>query len=99
GRAVRYTIVAVAAGTLVLFVFGLISWAWQWTPAVYVVPVQQQPFSVDLAHADPALAPADWWLSAPGQYQRGWRRLVVDPVVAAGHDLVLLGTCAVFAGW
>ena len=99
GRAVRYTIVAVAAGTLVLFVFGLISWAWQWTPAVYVAPVQQQPFSVDLAHADPTLAPADWWLSAPGQYQRGWRRLVVDPVVAGGHDLVLLGACAAFAGW
>lgn len=99
GRAVRYTIVAVAAGTLVLFVFGLISWAWQWTPAVYVAPVQQQPFSVELPQADPTLAPPGWWLSAPGQYQDGWRRLVVAPVVAVGHDLVLLGACAVFSGW
>ena len=99
GRALRHTIVAVAAGTLVLFVFGLIAWAWQWTPAVYVAPVQQQPFSIDLAVADPSLAPSDWWLSAPGQYQAGWKRFVVDPVMAMGHDLVLIGACAACVGW
>lgn len=98
GRAVRYTFIAVAVGTLVLFTFGLVSWAWQWTPAVYVTPVQLQPFSVELP-GSLANAPGDWWLSSPGEYQRDWRRLVVDPVVAAGHDLVLLGVCAAFAGW
>lgn len=99
GRAVRSTFLAVAAGTLVLFTFGLISWAWQWTPAVYVAPVQQQPFSVELPGGDLANASSGWWLSSPGEYQRGWRRLVIDPVVAAGHDLVLLGLCAMFSGW
>ena len=98
GRAVRYTFLAVAAGTLVLFTFGLVAWAWQWTPAVYMTPVQQQPFSVDIP-GSLADAPGDWWLSSPGEYQRDWQRLVVDPLVAAGHDLVLLGASAAFAGW
>jgi hypothetical protein len=99
GRAVRHAIVAIAGGTIVLFAFGLISWAWQWSPAVYVTPVQQQPFSVEIDHTDPTQVPSDWWLSSPGQYQDGWRRLVVDPVVASGHDLVLVGATAAFAGW
>jgi hypothetical protein len=99
GRAVRHGIVAIALGTIVLFAFGLISWAWQWSPAIYVTPVQLQPFSVDLDHADPTTVPDDWWLSSPGEHQDGWRRLVVDPVMAIGHDLVLVGATAVFAGW
>jgi hypothetical protein len=99
GRAVRFTFLAVAAGTLVLFTFGLISWAWQWTPAVYVAPVQHQPFSVAVPGGSLANAPSDWWLSSPGEFQRDWQRLVIDPTVAAGHDLVLLGVAAAFAGW
>lgn len=99
GRAVRHTLVVVAGGTLVLFALGLIAWAWQWAPAVYVTPVQLQPFSVALDRPGPGSAPADWWLSAPGPHQDGWRRLVVDPVVAAGHDLVLLGATAACVGW
>ena len=99
GRAVRHTMVVVAGGTILLFAFGLIAWAWQWTPAVYVTPVQQQPFSVALERPGPSSAPAGWWLSAPGQHQDDWRRLVVDPVVAAGHDLVLLGATAACVGW
>lgn len=99
GRAVRQTAVALVGGTVLFLTFGLISWAWQWSPAVYVAPVQVQPFSVEIPQGDPALAPAGWWLSSPGQYQDGWRRLVVDPVVAAGHDVVLLGATALFVGW
>lgn len=99
GRAVRSTFLAVATGTLVLFTFGLISWAWQWTPAVYVTPVQHQPFSVPIPDGSLADVSNEWWLSSPGEYQSGWRRLVVDPVMAVGHDVVLLGACAAFSGW
>jgi hypothetical protein len=99
GRAVRHTAVALAGGTVLLLAFGLISWAWQWTPAVYVAPVQLQPFYVDLPGGDPSEVPAGSWLSSPGPHQDGWRRLVVEPVVAAGHDLVLLGGTALFVGW
>ena len=98
GRSVRHGLVTIVAGTAALFAFGLVAWAWQWSPAVYLTPVQIQPFSVRF-DGGPAAAPDDWWLSAPGEHQAGWRRLIVDPVMALWHDVVLLGTGVAGVGW
>ena len=98
GRTVRQGLVTIVTGTVALFAFGLVAWAWQWSPAVFLTPVQTQPFSVAL-EGGPATAHADWWLAAPGQHQEGWRRLVVDPVMAIWHDVVLLGAGVAGVGW
>ena len=39
------------------------------------------------ASTDPSTFPSDWLLSAPGDYQPHWARLVVSPELAAWHDL------------
>jgi hypothetical protein len=62
--------------------------------------VQTQPVVVRIAPTgtDPQTFPSSWLLSAPGQYQDFWGRVVVSPQLAAWHDLYLLGLTALLAG-
>jgi len=71
-------------GTYWLFGSGVLRW---------VAIVQVQPFSVRVGRAEtnPATFPADWLLTAPGQYQDYWARVVVSPLLALWHDVYLVG--------
>ena len=40
--------------------------------------------------ADPASFPASWLLSAPGDYQDFWGRIIISPQLAAWHDIYLV---------
>lgn len=92
------------AAHVVVFVFwGLVAgtyWMFQGHVAQTLTPLQVQPNLVPIGppDTDPALFPADWLLSAPGEYQDHWARLVVSPVLAAWHDVYLLGLVALMAG-
>jgi hypothetical protein len=62
--------------------------------------VQTQPVVVRIAPpgTDPQTFPSSWLLSAPGQYQDFWGRVVVSPQLAAWHDVYLLGLTTLLAG-
>lgn len=66
----------------------------------WLAPVQPQPLQVRVGpwDADPTTFPSDWLLSAPGEFQDHWARIVVSPAVAAWHDVYLVGLAAVLAG-
>jgi inosine-uridine nucleoside N-ribohydrolase len=74
-----------------LFGSGLLRW---------LAVVQVQPFYVNVGRrdTDPATFPADWLLSAPGQYQDHWARVVVSPAVALWHDAYLVGLLLLLVG-
>ncbi|HEU5038919.1 MAG TPA: nucleoside hydrolase [Nocardioides sp.] len=71
-------------GTYWIFGGGVLRW---------LAVVQVQPFYVNVGpvRTDPATFPADWLLSAPGQYQDHWARVVVSPLLALWHDVYLVG--------
>ena len=75
-------------------------WLFQGPVVRYFALVQPQPISVEVGlwNADPAGFPATWLLSAPGEYQDYWARLVVSPAVAGWHDAYLVGVTAVLVG-
>lgn len=89
---------AIVVGTLALFTFGFVYWAWQSVPIAYLTPIQAQPFMEPLGGVDVADVPPTWLLNAPDADQGGWRRVVISPAVAAWHDVYLVGLTAVFAG-
>lgn len=66
----------------------------------YLAPVQPQPLQVEIGpwDADPSSFPSTWLLSAPGEYQDHWARVVVSPAVAAWHDVYLVALVAVLVG-
>jgi hypothetical protein len=73
----------------------------------WLTPVQVQPVSVDVGppNTDPSTFPTTWLLSAPGEFQDHWARLVVSPALAGWHDVylvaltTLLGAAAVPGRW
>ncbi|GAA3516877.1 hypothetical protein [Nocardioides daeguensis] len=104
GAAVVHVVRSRAASTVVLTVFwflcGATYWIFSGDLARLLAPLQVQPFSVRAGawDADPATFPAHWLLSAPGEYQDYWARLVVSPWLAAWHDLYVVGLAAIAAG-
>ena len=78
------------------FLVGASYWLFQGRTVEAFTPLQVQPNYVDVGPAatDPTTFPSDWLLSAPGEYQHYWARLVVSPELAAWHDLYLLGLTA-----
>ena len=74
------------------------SWAFQSALVTPFSIVQVQPVSVEVGPvtADPLTFPADWLLSAPGEFQDHWARLFVSARLAAGHDLWLIGLALLF---
>jgi hypothetical protein len=75
------------------FLVGGTYWMFQGDVSQWLTPLQVQPVLVEVAPAatDPSTFPSEWLLSAPGEYQDFWGRLVVSPSMAAGHDLYLVG--------
>jgi hypothetical protein len=84
----------------VLWFASTIYWLFNGPVLRVVALVQAQPIVVRAApgSADPASLPAHWLLSAPGQYQDYWGRVVVSPALAAWHDVYLLGLTGLLAG-
>lgn len=78
------------------FLAGATYWLFDGPVLRWVAVVQVQPAHVEIgpAEVDPTSFPADWLLSAPGEFQDHWARVVVSPGLALGHDLYLLGLVA-----
>jgi hypothetical protein len=78
------------------FLVGGTSWLFQGPVVRVLTPVQTQPYPVEVGPpaTDPTAFPSDWLLSAPGQYQDHWARLVVSPELAAWHDLYVVALTA-----
>jgi hypothetical protein len=99
GRASAHRSIIAAGGALVFTATGLVYWAWQWTPAVWVTLIQTQPIEIGLAAGfSPENAPSTWVLSAPDQYQSSWGRVMVHQAMAAWHLVFLIGLAVGFAG-
>lgn len=99
GRTCAWRGLASGIGAVAAVAFGFLSWAWQWSPARYVAPVQLQPVEVDLpATVDVAAVPDGWLLAAPDRYEGGWRRVIVSEAMAGWHSAYLLGLAMLAAG-
>lgn len=75
-------------------------WLFQAPAVVPFSIVQVQPVNVEVApvDTDPLTLPADWLLSAPGEFQDFWGRQFVSSALAGWHDLWLLGLACLFLG-
>jgi hypothetical protein len=89
---VRSRLVASVVLVLLWFLAGATYWMFQGSIGRMLTPLQVQPVLVEAGpvQADPTGFPARWLLSAPGQYQDFWGRLIVSPQLAAWHDLYLV---------
>lgn len=74
-------------------------WLWQGPVVRYLALLQVQPVPVEVGPpgVDPTTFPSSWLLSAPGEHQDHWARLVVSPSLAAWHDVYLLGLVVALA--
>jgi hypothetical protein len=92
-RVVRHRLAAAVAIFVVWFAVSPISWMWNGPRLMASSIIQTQPLTVPIgpATADPATFPTSWLLSAPGEYQDFWGRVVVSPAMAAWHDVYLAG--------
>lgn len=103
GAVVGRRLPALAGGVLVLALFWLfvggLSWAFQSAEVTSFSVVQTQPVKVGVGplDSDPTAFPDTWLLSAPGEYQAYWGRLVVSAALAFWHDLWLLALATVAA--
>lgn len=99
-RVLRHTLAAAIVLTVLWFLVGGTYWLFAGPGTRWVAVVQVQPFSVEVGpiRTDPSTFPADWLLSAPGEYQDHWARLVVSPLVALAHDAYLLGLVLLLLG-
>lgn len=99
-RWVRQRLAALSLLFLVWFAASLVYWAFNGPTVRAFALVQSQPVTVRVAEpwVDPLTLPSSWLLTAPGQYQDFWGRLVVSPALAAWHDVYLLGLAGVLAG-
>jgi hypothetical protein len=100
GRASAHRTIVSVTGALVIAASGVIYWAWQWVPAVWVTLIQAQPIEVRLgADFSPNDAPATWMLSAPDRYQPTWGRVMLHQALAAWHLVYLVGLATMFVGF
>lgn len=75
------------------FLAGATYWIFNGPVLRALAPVQVQPVYVDIGppETDPLTFPADWLLSAPGEFQDHWARVVVSPALAWWHNAYLVG--------
>jgi hypothetical protein len=100
GRASAHRTITSVVGGLMIASAGIVYWAWQWSPAVWVSPIQTQPIEIGLgAGFSRNGAPSDWLLSAPDQYEADWGRVMVHQAMAAWHLVFLAGVATAFAGF
>lgn len=92
-RVVRHRLAAAVAIFVVWFAVSPTSWMWNGPQLMAFSIIQTQPLTVPIAPptADPSTFPSSWLLSAPGEYQDFWGRVVVSPAMAAWHDVYLAG--------
>jgi hypothetical protein len=88
----RHRLVASIVAFVTWFLFGLTYWLFELPVLSWLTPVQVQPVSVEVgpADADPSTFPATWLLSASGEFQDHWARVVVSPALAGWHDVYLV---------
>ena len=91
-RLLRHPLAASIALFVLWFVAGPAYWTLNGPVLRWFAPVMVQPYNVDVAPAstDPLTLPPTWLLEGPGPYQPFWARLVVQPELAAWHDLYLV---------
>jgi hypothetical protein len=99
-RVVRNRLGTATVLFVIWFLSSLTYWAVNGPTVRLFALIQTQPIVVRAgpASADPTTFPSSWLLSAPGQYQDFWGRLVVSPSLAAWHDVYLFGLAALLAG-
>jgi hypothetical protein len=96
GAAVVHVVRLRLAASIALFLFwflvGGTYWMFNGSVARWLAVVQSQPVSIEAgpSKADPTTFPSSWLLSAPGDFQDSWARLVVSPAMAGWHDLYLV---------
>lgn len=95
GAAVVRVVRSALAAHVLLFVYWfLVDTYWLFNGAVLqaLTPLQVQPNVVVAGPptTDPTTFPSDWLLSAPGEYQDFWGRVVVSPSLAAWHDVYVV---------
>ena len=92
----RQRIVAAIVLVVGWFLVGATYWLFNGPVARWLTPLQVQPVQVEVApaSADPTQFPSSWLLSAPGEFQDHWARLVVSPGLAASHDVYVVGLTA-----
>jgi hypothetical protein len=80
----QHALAASVVTFVVWFLVGPTYWVLNTSVLRWLIPLQIQPLSVDVGPAatDPATFPATWLLSAPGEHQDHWARLVVSPSLA-----------------
>lgn len=103
GAAVVHVLRSRLAAAIVLTIGWFVAgtyWLFAGPGVRYVALVQPQPLRVEVGpwDADATAFPSTWLLSAPGEYQDHWARVVVSPAVAAWHDVYLVGVVAVLLG-
>ena len=100
GAAAVHLVRSQLASHVLMFVFwflvGATYWLFQGPVAQVLTPLQVQPnlVAVGPAETDPTTFPSDWLLSAPGEFQDHWARLVVSPELAAWHDVHVVALTA-----
>lgn len=96
GRRLRHLTTAVLLLMIGWLPVTMTYWAFQAPVVAPFSVLQDQPVSVDVGSpaTDPLSYPADWLLSAPGEYQDHWARLVVSESLAWWHTGWLLGLAA-----
>ncbi len=88
----RHWLVASVVLFVYWFLVGATYWIFNGDVLRWLTPMQVQPVQVEVgpASADPSSFPASWLLSAPGEFQDHWARLVVSPALAGWHDVYLV---------
>lgn len=90
---VRNRLAAIVAVFVVWFAVSPSYWLFNGPVLAPFSVIQTQPVTVVAgpASADPLSFPGSWLLSAPGEFQDFWGRVVVSPSMAAWHDVYLAG--------
>jgi hypothetical protein len=96
GAAVVHVVRQRLAASIALFLFwflvGGTYWMFNGSVARWLAVVQAQPVPIVAgpSKTDPTTFPSSWLLSAPGEFQDHWARLVASPAMAGWHDLYLV---------
>jgi hypothetical protein len=88
----RHWLVASVVLFVYWFLVGATYWVFNGAVLRWLTPMLVQPVPVDVGpvSTDPTTFPASWLLSAPGEFQDHWVRLVVSPALAGWHDVYLV---------
>lgn len=99
GSAAKRSAPVIVVGAVVWVVACMVYWGWQSNGVHLFALVQTQPMSLDLpAGTDPTALPADWYTSAPNEYESLWQRQLIHLPTVLWHNVYLLGLTALCCG-